>query len=794
MLAALLTFLAWPVAGQALLADEGAIRVVGVDLGYGGVAKVGGWLPLRARLEGGSSASDAEAWEVLFIAEDPDGVPVEYPASAIRTANGGQPAASAATLWEGGVRLGRLRGALQIEVRQADSGRLLHRHRQGLTEALHATQPWTLAIGDDLGLDRMARRRRWSPREAPVVTRVDGASELPREWHFLEGVDRVALATSRPEFWESIEPRQWDALQLWVQMGGELMISCGVMGEQLIGPGRPLDRFVPGALATVESLARAPGLESFARADQQLPPITVSGLEDVQGLVVTRTGGRGTEGWPAIIRRPHGFGQILFCAFDLDVPALAEWENRDRLLDEIFAGRDRSDSEEGQEGRSRRVTHFGYDEMAGQLRSALDYFPGVRLINFSLLAVLVAGYLMLLGPLDYLLLRRGLRRMEWTWLTLPVWIVLTVVVVLAIDRWRKGEGDLRLNQVDLIDVDVESGRMRGTTWAHLFSARARSIDLRLRGASIVAEAAGAGDALPSERATSLEPVHSHDLDGSGRSGLRDDLKGQLSWQGLPGSGLGGFDSLAGRNWSGVRYRVASADEVELPRVDRMPIDATSTRALLGRWHARLPQANALTGHAASGGASGDVPAGAADERFAGPATRLEETAAGVLRGVLVNPFSVPLRDPLLLHGRSSYSLGRDIGPGESVSIANLARRDLEWRLTRRRALHARTSYATTPWNPRSRDLPRIMEVMMFHSAAGGSSYTQLAQRYQHFVDLSDHLRLGRAVLVARIDSPAAELLVDGEPRVGHESDRHLTFARLVFPVQAPGVLTDRSGD
>ena len=43
------------------------------------------------------------------------------------------------------------------------------------------------------------------------------------------------------------------------------------------------------------------------------------------------------------------------------------------------------------------------------------------------------------------------------------------------------KGDrLRVNQVDLVDVDAASGRMRGTAWLNVFSPRMESFDLSVR--------------------------------------------------------------------------------------------------------------------------------------------------------------------------------------------------------------------------------------------------------------------------------------------------------------------------
>jgi hypothetical protein len=87
----------------------------------------------------------------------------------------------------------------------------------------------------------------------------------------------------------------------------------------------------------------------------------------------------------------------------------------------------------------------------------------------------------------------------------------------------------------------------------------------------------------------------------------------------------------------------------------------------------------------------------------------------------------------------------------------------------------------TPWDQGSSDVPRILEMMMFYRAAGGAAYTGLTHRYQPGLDLSEHLRTGRAILVGRSATAGSRLAPEratGEPsRV-----RQWAFYRVVFPV------------
>ena len=108
-----------------------------------------------------------------------------------------------------------------------------------------------------------------------------------------------------------------------------------------------------------------------------------------------------------------------------------------------------------------------------------------------------------------------------------------------------------------------------------------------------------------------------------------------------------------------------------------------------------------------------------------------------------------------------YVLDQSLQPGERVTLDTQSskRRDLERRITRRRITHEQKETITT-WDEAGQDVTRILEVMMFHEAAGGQPYTKVGGRYQSYVDLSEQLRLGRAILMGRAEVPATVWLRD----------------------------------
>ena len=181
----------------------------------------------------------------------------------------------------------------------------------------------------------------------------------------------------------------------------------------------------------------------------------------------------------------------------------------------------------------------------------MDTFDGVPVVSFGWVAVLIAFYLVLVGPIEFYLLRRIIGRAEWTWVSLPV-IVLTVCVLAYLSATAIKGRDLRVNAVEVIDVVPESGRVYGTGWYGVFSPRVDTYAVAVSPAEKWTAAGADGD-----------PV--------------------LGWVGSP---RGGRASLLRR-----RYEVRTGPGDVADALTGVPIPVWSTRAFAGNWSAPLDGAS-----------------------------------------------------------------------------------------------------------------------------------------------------------------------------------------------------------
>jgi hypothetical protein len=229
----------------------------------------------------------------------------------------------------------------------------------------------------------------------------------------------------------------------------------------------------------------------------------------------------------------------------------------------------------------------------------------------------------------------------------------------------------------------------------------------------------------------------------------------IAWQGLPGTGLGGLDGRAAPNLFDLPYDLQSeTGDRESARIDGIPIQAAATKGFVTSWwQAVTPD----------------------------PSVKLTLAGNRTLIGKFVYNLEWELDECAIAHENWLYRINGTVTKGQTIELtAGTSSRNLPYELTRKRKIDDKD--IVTPWNPRSDETPRILQIMMFHKAAGGDNYTGLTQRYEPRLDLSNHLTTGRAILIGR--TVARPLTWDGDDRLNEAYDQSVTIVRMVIPVEA----------
>ncbi len=708
-----------PVAAAQVSSDDTAIEIVDMAVGFEGHVLLGQWTPVRVEL----SQTISSPWQLEVATLDGDAVPIRYLTS---QAAPDRPTQSL----QGLIRVGRASG-LRVQVFDATPSvrRPLAERSWTLSEFnrnhryLPSTSFFALAVGtDQLPTSPGELAGPESNEDAHFV--VTQPRELPSHWLGYESVRVIFLSTQNVEQLSQITTAQREAMLQWIRMGGRIFISSGRQAAAIFGEGGALAELAPGQFDLVESTRDTGAIEIFVNSND---PLVTSGGPSLAYAVFAENLPNvplRIEGHPVLTHRLFEFGLVSFLALDVADEPLRSWPGRGKLISRAMMHAPTSESDTV-DARSGRVTHMGYEDFTGQLRSAMDRFNNVAFVTFTSVAILIGIFVLAVAPGDYLFLQRFVKRMEWTWLTfLFVAAAFCVLAMLAVN-WAKSDS-LEVNQVEVIDVDASSSLVRGTLWAQLYSPRTETYDVQM------AEANRAIGAIQ-------QPV--------------------MVWQGLPGSGLGGMQFRADLGLYRRDYEcrmVFDSGQLESTMLWKVPLQSASSKSLLGRWTGQL-------------------------DRPAASQLRQNPNTDAVL-GTFTNPLPVSLTNCVLLYGGWAYVLDRTLEANETIDVeSELREKTIRGFYTRRRQ-QSGDDDVNAPWDPADTSVSRIVNAMMFYQAIGGERYTKLTHAYQSYLDLSGHLQLGRAVMVGQRFDVAMDLEINGQPANDHY-DKTFTFVRVVFPVQ-----------
>src|SRR5262249_45460821 len=101
-------------------------------------------------------------------------------------------------------------------------------------------------------------------------------------------------------------------------------------------------------------------------------------------------------------------------------------------------------------------------------------------ISFGWVVLFIFLYILVVGPVDYLILKLLFKRLELTWLTFPA-VVITVSLLAYFTAYAIKGQDLKVNKIDLVDIDMRSSlredgtpaaaRAYGASWFAILSPR-----------------------------------------------------------------------------------------------------------------------------------------------------------------------------------------------------------------------------------------------------------------------------------------------------------------------------------
>jgi hypothetical protein len=310
--------------------------------------------------------------------------------------------------------------------------------------------------------------------------------DLPTRWLGYDAVDLAILNTSDAGFVSQIlnDTDRKNALVEWVRRGGKLVVCVG-KNYELFSSRDDLRDFLPVEFTGSRNIARGnvqwPGsavLDDLGDPERQrslqLTLMKFKPERNVRRLATLRPED-GSE-LPMVVQAAHGSGRVTIVATDPDQPPFSLWKRQGDFWERVLRNSGpKLAPPASTDGLVGPATNSSY---ARSLQTSLESFPQVPVISFSWVALLVLLYIVLIGPVDYLLLKRIFKRLEWTWVTFPVVVLLFSLGAYLVAYRLKGD-DLRVQKVDLVDFDLVGHNATGWSWFSVFSPNRLDFDIRV---------------------------------------------------------------------------------------------------------------------------------------------------------------------------------------------------------------------------------------------------------------------------------------------------------------------------
>ena len=282
---------------------------------------------------------------------------------------------------------------------------------------------------------------------------------------------------------DSLTAAQRRALDDYVAQGGSVLTTGGDAWRKTQA-GLPAD-LVDMAASGVQSVPGLPGLASAL------------GKPAVAGSVAVTTGTRRSgvtalsDGQtPILLDAPVGRGRALYLAVDPTAEPLASWSGTVPLLRQVVV-RAAAGSAALHGGSPFPIAGRGIQSQGSSLFQALSNIPSLDLPSPLLIAIALIVFIVLVGPVNYLLLRR-IHRPDLAWGTIPLLVVMSAGSIYGIGLKTRGTNVLA-DRVRLLYVQPGSNRAyvdAGTgvfaphTGAHTVSTVSGSLVTTLSGGSL----------------------------------------------------------------------------------------------------------------------------------------------------------------------------------------------------------------------------------------------------------------------------------------------------------------------
>jgi hypothetical protein len=270
---------------------------------------------------------------------------------------------------------------------------------------------------------------------------------------------------------DSLSAEQRTALREYVEAGGQLILGGG-SGWSKVQSGfdasfLPLDVHNYVNIDNLNNLMSPNGEEIKVNAPLSRPAIIAqAGVMKDARLISHILNGQTVV--PVAAERQIGAGRVVGMSIDLAVPPLMDWSGATQFWQELF---------------NFNITppHALYSDTNPQIKNAADMLglvtnvPELKLPEISTFLLILAIYLVLIGPVNYFILKK-FKMLALSWLTLPAVTVLFTFICLNYAN-SQPPGQVLINQLSVVQVGSDQTLAQVRSYSAVFSPEEHNYDI-----------------------------------------------------------------------------------------------------------------------------------------------------------------------------------------------------------------------------------------------------------------------------------------------------------------------------
>jgi len=229
-------------------------------------------------------------------------------------------------------------------------------------------------------------------------------SNIPDNGIALQSLDMMMLINIDSD---NLSTAQRSAIQSWVKSGGHLIVTGGPSAQSTALAFRDILPLVPDDSQSIDDLNALAIYSGDYQTNLDERTVIATGELQADAYILAEQ-----DGLPLLTRREWGAGIVDYLVADPTLEPLVGWDNLSQLWLTMLASR--PPQPVWTDGFTR--PEYGAESIAN--------LPGVDLLPpIQTLCMFLIAYIILIGPLNYLILSR-FNRNGWGWVTIPIVIAL----------------------------------------------------------------------------------------------------------------------------------------------------------------------------------------------------------------------------------------------------------------------------------------------------------------------------------------------------------------------------------